>query len=80
MTAKEQLRDRIDELTEAEAADALDYLARRKPRDALGELLASAPLDDEPTTPEEDQGAREAREQIARGEVFSAEQIKREIA
>ncbi len=80
MTAKQQLRERIDELTEAEAADTLDYLARRQRPGALGELLASAPLDDEPTTPEEDEGAREAREQIARGEVFSAEQIKREIA
>lgn len=80
MTAKQQLRHAIDELTEAEAADTLDYLARRQHRDALDELLASAPLDDEPTTPEEDRGAREAREQIARGEVFSAEQIKREIA
>jgi hypothetical protein len=29
MTAKEQLRERVDELTEAEAADTLDYLARR---------------------------------------------------
>ena len=81
MTAKEQLRHAIDELTETEAADTLDFLARRRGgRDALGELLDSAPVDDEPTTPEEDDGAREAREQIARGEVFSAEQIKREIA
>jgi hypothetical protein len=81
MTAKEKLRHAVDELTEAEAADTLDYLARRRePRDKLGELLAAAPIDDEPTTPEEDEGAREAREQIARGEVFSAEQIKREIA
>jgi hypothetical protein len=80
MTAKQQLRERIDELNEAEAAETLAYLARRQHRDALGELLASAPLDDEPTTPDEDQGAREAREQIARGEVFSAEQVKREIA
>ncbi len=70
-------------LTEAEAADTLDYVARRdknNERDALDELLANAPVDDEPTTPEEDEGAREARGQIARGEVFSAEQIKREIA
>lgn len=80
MTAKEQLRQTVDELTEAEAADTLDYLARRQPRDALTEFLENAPIDDEPTTPEEDEGAREAREEIARGEVYSAEQIKREIA
>lgn len=81
MTAKEQLRHAVDELTEAEAADTLAFLARRRGgRDALGELLDAAPVDDEPTTPVEDEGAREAREQIARGDVFSAEQIKREIA
>jgi hypothetical protein len=49
-------------------------------RDALTELLDRAPLDDEATTPEEDQGAREAKEQVARGEVISAEEIRREIA
>jgi len=58
----------------------LDDLSDDEPRDALDELLAAAPIDDEPTTPEEDAGARKAREQVKRGEVFSAEQIKREIA
>jgi hypothetical protein len=38
------------------------------------------PVDDEPTTPEEDEGARDAREQLARSEAVSAEDIKREIA
>ena len=37
------------------------------------------PEDDEPTTPEEDEGAREARAEVARGEVYSADEIKREI-
>jgi len=39
-----------------------------------------APVDDEPTTPEEDEGAREASAQIARGEVISADEIRREVA
>jgi hypothetical protein len=78
MTAKEQLRTVVDELSEHEAADTLAFIARR--RDALGELLASAPVDDEPTTSDEDAGAAEARAQIARGEVFSAEDIRREFA
>jgi hypothetical protein len=78
MTAKEKLRARVEELSEAEAADTLDYLASR--RDALAELLENAPLDDEPTTPEEEEGLREAREQVARGEVLSAEEIRREFA
>lgn len=80
MTAKEKLRRAVEELSEAEAAEALDLLVRRGEGDALDELLENAPVDDEPTTPEEDEGAREARAEIARGEVFSAEAIKREIA
>ena len=78
MTAKEKLRARVEEPSEAEAADTLDYLASR--RDALAELLENAPLDHEPTTPEEEDGLREAREQVARGEVVSAEEIRREFA
>jgi hypothetical protein len=82
MTAKEKLRATVEELTETEAAAALDYIAshRNDDRDPLGELLDGAPLDDEPTTLEEEEGVREAREQIARGEVISAEEIRREFA
>jgi hypothetical protein len=81
MTAKEKLRQAIEELSEAEAQDALGFIVRRRgERDALGELLANAPVDDEPTTPEEEEGVREAKAQIARGEMCSADEIKREIA
>lgn len=81
MTAKEQLRQTVEDLSEAEAQDALGFIVRRRDkRDALAELLERAPLDDEPTTPEEDQGVREAKEQVARGEVISADEIRREIA
>jgi secreted protein with Ig-like and vWFA domain len=81
MTAKEKLRQTVEELSEAEAQDALGFIVRRRgERDALADLLERAPLDDEPTTLEEDEGAREAREQIARGEVLSADEIRREIA
>jgi hypothetical protein len=82
MTAKEKLRETVEELTETEAAAALDYIAsyRNGGHDALGELLRDAPVDDEPTPPEEEEGLREAREQIARGEVISAEDIRGELA
>jgi hypothetical protein len=81
MTAKEKLRQTVEELSEAEAQDALGFIVRRQSkRDALDALLERAPLDDEPTTPEEDEGARAAKEQIARGEVLSADEIRREIA
>jgi hypothetical protein len=80
MTAKEKLRMVIEDLSESEAAEALELIPRSSQPDALDELLDSAPADDEPTTPEEDEGAREAREQIARDELFSAGEIKRGIA
>jgi hypothetical protein len=80
MTAKEKLRQAIEELSEAEAQDALGYIAERRGRDGLSELLDSAPIDDEPTTPEEDEGVREAREELVRGKTVLADDIKREIA
>lgn len=80
MTAKEQLRQTVDELTEAEAADPLDYLARRRePSDALTGFLYQAPLDDEPVTDEEERAVQEARDEIARGETISLEELKREL-
>jgi hypothetical protein len=81
LTAKEKLQQTIEDLSEAEAQDALGFIVRRRgQRDALGEMLESAPLDDEPTTPEEDEGAREARAEIASGDVLSADEIRREAA
>jgi hypothetical protein len=81
MTAKEKLRQTVEELSEAEAQDALGFIVRRRDsRDALAELLEHARLDDEPTTHEEEEGVREAREQVARGEVLSADEIRRETA
>lgn len=81
MTAKEKLRQTVEELSEAEAQDTLGFIVRRRgDRDALAELLEGAPVDDEPTTPEEDESAREASAQIARGEVISADEIRREVA
>lgn len=49
-------------------------------RDALTTLLEQAPLDDEPTAPEEEKSAREARAEIARGDVLSADDIRRQVA
>jgi hypothetical protein len=81
MTAKEQLKQTVEGLSEAEAQDALGFIVRRQnKRDVLSELLDNAPTDDEPTTPEEDEGVREAKGQIARGEVLSADEIRREVA
>ena len=82
MTAKEKLQATVEELSEAEAADTLDYIASRRQgaSDALGDLLAKAPLDDEPTTADEEAGLVEARDQAARGDVVSAEEVRRVAA
>jgi hypothetical protein len=78
MTAKEQLLQRVQTFSEEEAAEALRLLDQRA--DSLTRLLDNAPEDDEPTSPEEDALAREALEAVARGEVISAEEIRREFA
>lgn len=78
MTAKEKLRERVETLTEDQAAETLRLLDQRT--DPLARLLANAPDDDEPSTPEEDASAREALEAARRGEVISAEEIRREFA
>jgi hypothetical protein len=80
MTAKQQLRQLVDEYSEVEAAEALDILASRRRRDSLTELLENAPEDDEPSSPEEDASAREALEAVAGGQVISAEEIRRRFA
>ncbi len=77
MTAKQQLRERIETLTEREAERTLRLLDDL--RDPLTKLLDEAPLDDEPSTPDEDAGVAEARAEIERGELISADEIRREF-
>jgi hypothetical protein len=77
MTAKQQLRERIETLTEREAERTLRLLDDL--RDPLTKLLAEAPVDDEPVTPEEQAGVADARAEIERGELISADEIRREF-
>ena len=77
MTAKEQLRERVEMLTEDEAAEALRLLDQRS--DPLTVLLDSAPLDDEPFSEEEEAAVQIAREEIARGETVSLEELRAEL-
>ncbi|MDP9134824.1 MAG: hypothetical protein M3N56_08350 [Actinomycetota bacterium] len=76
MTAKEKLKAAVEELTEAEAAVALE---RRAGPARLDELLSNAPVDDEPSTPEEDAAAQAARAEIACGEFIGADALRREL-
>ena len=77
VTAKEQLRERVERLTEDEAAEALPLLDERI--DAVTRLLDNAPLDDEPVTEEEEAAVQLAREEIARGETISLEELRAEF-
>jgi hypothetical protein len=82
MTAKEKLRQVAGAVSEQEAEAALAAIAhhREQDTDPLVAMLDAAPEDDEPTTSEEEAAVRKARAEYRRGEVFDAEQIKREIA
>lgn len=80
MTAKEKLREVVEDLSEPEAEQALHLIERHRRYASLTELLDNAPADDEPTSPEEEAGVREARAEYERGEVFTADEIRRELA
>jgi len=80
MTIKEELHRLVDELPDSESHAAkrfLEYL--RNMGDPVLRALMEAPMDDEPTTPEEDKGAEEAWQEYLRGEAISAEEAKREL-
>ncbi len=78
MTAKERLLERVRELSEAEAAEALRLLDARQ--DPLNRRLEDAPLEDEHISLAEETAVQEAREELdAGGELISHEEIKREF-
>ena len=80
MTIKDELHRLVDELPARELHGAkrfLEYL--RNMGDPFLRSLMEAPEDDEPTTPEEDEGAREAWQEYLRGEGISMEEAKRDL-
>jgi hypothetical protein len=76
MTTKERLHKLVDELSEAEADDALRYVASRR-EDPLIRRLESAPLEDEEISAEEEAAAAEGRADVAAGRVISHEEMLR---
>lgn len=66
MTAKEALRERIDSLTEKEAAELLDRLEWES-------------TEEEELTPEEWARVREGQRQIAAGETVDAGELFKEL-
>jgi hypothetical protein len=80
ISARDSLHRLIDELPESELAAAerfLHYL--RVTADPTLWALLEAPPDDEPEPEEERQAVHEAREELARGEVRTLEEMRREL-
>ena len=81
MTIKDELHRLVDELPQKELHGAkrfLEYL--RNMGDPVLRALMEAPEDDEPTTPEEDEGAEEAWREYLRGEARPWEDVREELA
>lgn len=80
VTAKEQLRDRVERLSEDEARRALRALEASLGGDPVRAFFDAAPLDDEPVSAEEDAAVAEARAEVERGATVSLEQARRQLA
>jgi hypothetical protein len=79
MTAKERLRNLVEDLSEEEAETALVIVERRR-SDPMLQALAQAPADDEPSSPREDRSAREALAAYESGEQASSpDELKRDL-
>lgn len=84
MTTKEALHRLVDQLPddgeELEAVRAVLIEHLKQPEDdPVPRAIRSAPLDDEPTTPEEEAAAARAWAAYQRGEYVSNDDLRREI-
>jgi hypothetical protein len=77
MTAKEKLRERVEALTEEEAAEALRLL--EESADPVLAAFRDAPVDDEPWTEEDEAAAAEGRADVAAGRIVSLDEAMREL-
>ncbi|MPZ14963.1 MAG: hypothetical protein GEU73_11170 [Chloroflexi bacterium] len=76
MTAVDELRDIVDDLSET---DARLFLAVIRDHDPVALAMLTAPLDDEPETPEEVKSVAKARKRVAHGKVISNEALAQEL-
>lgn len=79
MTAKEPLRELIDQLSE-QAAEVVLAMVERWRDDPMLHALARAPLDDEPSGTGEEVSEEEALVAYGRGRAVSAKQLRIELA
>ena len=80
LTTKATLHQIIEELPESELVAAERFLAYlRDMADPVRRALLTAPWDDEPETEDERQAVQEARNELARGEVYPLDEVRREL-
>lgn len=77
MTAKEQLRERVEALSEGEASEALRLLDMRA--DPVVGAFRDASVDDEPWTDEDEAAAAAGRADLAAGHTVSLDEALREL-
>ena len=79
MTAKEKLRQAVEELSELEAEQALAFIASRRDHDPVREFFDNAPEVDEPLTPEEVASVNAAWAGRDTGDSVSLDELRREL-
>lgn len=81
MTTKEALHRLVDQLPEGELDAAERFLERlrRSGRGSLPRVVLEAEADDEPETEEEIAAVQEAYQDLARGDVISNEELRRQV-
>lgn len=81
MSVREDLHRLVDELPECEIHAAKRYLEYlRNMGDPVLRSLMEAPIDDEPTTPQEDKGAEEAWREYLQGKSRPWQEVREELA
>ncbi|HUA73548.1 MAG TPA: hypothetical protein VL988_02210 [Solirubrobacteraceae bacterium] len=77
MTAKEKLRERVEDLSEQEAEATLDFITSRG--QSFADWLDSRPEDAEPLSAEDQAALVESDADIAAGRTVGYEQIKQDL-
>jgi len=78
---RDELHRLIDQLPESEVMPAFRYLRYLKDlgEDPMLKKLAESPVDDEPESDEESEGAHHARQEARQGRLFTDDDLEREL-
>ena len=76
MTAKEKLRERVEDLSEQEAEATLDFIASRG--ESFADWLDARP-EDEPLSDEDQAALAESDADVAAGRTVAYEQVKQDL-